>query len=94
MSIFSDLIVGTKWSVQNTRSLIDEEKQLLKCAIVVKSQYYYSLELWTDKGLTHIPISTKMLDVKVGQVVDIDKIKILTLTNNWGGDNPIYRVEF
>lgn len=92
MNIFANLTVGTKWSVQNTRSLIDEEKQLLKCAIVVKSQYYYSLELWTDKGLTHIPIS-KMVDVKVGQVVDIDKIKILTLTSNWG-DDPIYRVEF
>lgn len=66
------------WVVQNVRPLAEEEKQLVSCAIVVKSEFGRSLEFFTKKGSVSIPISIGV-NANIGFIPDIDKIEIITL---------------
>jgi hypothetical protein len=93
MSIFDGMCVRPNcWRPESERMLTNEEKQLTKCAIVIKSRYGYSLELFTNIGIKQIPI-IGYLKPSIGQVVNVDNIKVITLVNPYE-QLPIYRVEF
>lgn len=92
MDIFSNLRIGPLWSVQEKRFLTKEEKNSVRCAIVVKSDFGYSLEFLTKEGIKHIPVSGKM-KTTIGFIPNIDNIKILRLERDYDQE-IIYRVEF
>lgn len=97
MNIFSGLKVwAPMWEIIGTRYLTQEEKDFTKCAIVVESQYGYSLEFFTRMGRSCIPISLNSNREHrscKGYIPDIDKIKIITLQLRDEKD-IIYRIEF
>ena len=93
MHLFSSLrTYPGHWTVQNTRLLTKEEKEFIKCAIVVKSSFGYSLEFFVKKGIAHIPI-TLNTDTTIGFVPNIDNIRVITLERDYDKE-IIYRVEF
>lgn len=93
MNIFSGLrIYPAHWEVQNTRLLTKEEKEFIKCAIVVKSEFGYSLEFFVKKGIAHIPI-TLNTETTIGFVPNIDNIRVITLERDYD-KAIIYRIEF
>ncbi len=92
MSVFSNMRMHPLWKVENVRFLTKEEKQFVRCAIVAKSEFGYSLEFFTKKGIKHIPISGKT-KTTIGFVPNIDNIKFLRLERDYDQE-VIYRVEF
>lgn len=92
MNIFDSLkIFGGNWKVVNSRNFDAEEIAAVKSANVVASQYGKSVCFFMKSGITHyIPLSTNSLK-KVGDPVDLQTAKLLTLHRE-GSDN-INRVE-
>lgn len=92
MSVFSNMRMHPLWKVENVRSLTEEEKQFVRCAIVVKGDFGYLVEFFTKKGIKYIPIS-RNTKTTIGFVPNIDNIKFLRLERE-GDQEAIYRVEF
>lgn len=90
--IFKNLRCAVTWTIQSSRPLTPEEKKVVKCAIVVNSQFGRCVEFFTNVGLKSIPVLAKYWP-SVGQIVNLDTIKIATLTHP-DVELPIYRVEF
>lgn len=94
MSIFSNLkTLEARWEVESVRPLTKEEKEVILSARVISSEFGYSLKFLTTEGAVKIPISTLVSPI-VGELVDINSIKIVTLHKNYNPNEKIYRVEF
>jgi len=94
MSIFSNYkTLEAYWKVESTRPLTKDEKEIILSAKVILSEFGYSLRFLTTEETVKIPISTN-ISPKVGDLVDINDIRIITLYANWDPTIKIYRVEF
>ena len=91
MNIFSSLrVYAGKWQVKESRSFTEEEIKAVVQAVVVPSQYGNSVQFtMVGGGLTFIPLDQNST-LGVGEVVDLTKAKLLTLSKS--GENDIYRV--
>ena len=94
MSIFSNLkTLEARWVVEDIRPLTKDEKEVILSAKVIPSEFGYSLKFLTTEEIVKIPISTLVSPI-VGELVDINNIKIITLHKNYNPNEKIYRVEF
>ena len=91
-NIFNELFIyAEKWQVSGTRSLNEEEVKTIETAIVVPGEYGLSVMfLRKEGGINYIPLS-KESTLSVGDVVDLLKLKIITLSRT--GEEDILRVE-
>lgn len=92
MNIFEGLnVYGGKWNVVNSRSFAPEEAALVKNAEVVSSDYGKSVCFFmVGGGQTYIPLSNQST-LGVGDSVDLNKAKVLTLHRD--GSDDITRID-
>ena len=92
MNIFAGLqVYAGKWDVVDSRSFNDEEKAMISNAEVVASEYGNSVCFFMKAGgLTYIPLSNQS-SLTVGDTVDINKAKLLTLHRD--GSDDITRID-
>ena len=94
MNIFAGLqVYGGKWAVveDKTRGFSDEEKAMISRAEVVPSEYGNSVCFFMKSGgQTYIPLSNQST-LGVGDTVDINKAKLLTLHRD--GSDDITRID-
>ena len=94
MSIFSNCkTLEARWVVESVRPLTKDEKEIILSARVISSEFGYSLKFLTTEETVKIPISNKVTPV-VGELVDINSIKVITLHKNYNPNEKIYRIEF
>lgn len=91
MNIFSNLrVYAGKWSVKETRDFTANEVSQVSQAVVVPSQYGNSVQFTMKSGgLTYIPLDQNS-DCAVGEVIDLTKAKLTTLSKS--GEADIYRI--
>ena len=91
MNIFSSLrVYAGKWEVKESRDFTPEEISAVIQAVVVPSQYGNSVQFtMAGGGLTFIPLDQNST-LGVGEVVDLTKAKLTTLSKS--GENDIFRV--
>ena len=91
MNIFASLqVYAGKWSVKSTRTFDAEEISAVKQAVVVPSQYGNSVMFtMVAGGQTYIPLAQDA-SVAVGEVIDLSKAQLLTLSKD--GESDIVRV--
>lgn len=91
MNIFDSLqMYAGKWSVKSSRKFSQEEKGMVSEARVVASQYGSSVCFFMKNGQQgFIPLSNDST-LRVGDLVDLEKAEILTLSRP--GDADIQRV--
>lgn len=91
MNIFASLqVYAGKWSVKSTRAFDAEEISAVKQAVVVPSQYGNSVMFtMVAGGQTYIPLASDAT-VGVGEVIDLSKAQLLTLSKD--GESDIVRV--
>lgn len=91
MNIFASLqVYAGKWSVKSSRAFNADEVSAVKQAVVVPSQYGNSVMFTLIAGgQTYIPLSTDS-ELTVGEFVDLEKAKLLTLSKD--GEADILRV--
>ena len=91
MNIFSSLrVYAGKWSLKETRSFTADEISAVESATVVDSQYGNSVCFhMSSGGMTFIPLSNDS-SLGVGETVDLNKAKLLTLSKE--GEADIFRV--
>lgn len=81
-----------KWKQKNKRKFSEEELDAVSCAIVVKSEYGYSVEFHMKSGgRTYIPMSNDST-IKEGDYIDLDKVYVITLSKL--GEKDIYRIAY
>jgi hypothetical protein len=87
MNVFAGLqIYAGKWNVIDTRNFNDEEKALISRAEVVPSEYGNSVCFFMKAGgQTYIPLSNQS-SLGIGDSVDLDKAKVLTLHRDGSAD--------
>lgn len=92
MNIFQSLqVYAGKWNVVGSRNFDDEEKAMIKRAEVVPSEYGNSVCFFMKAGgQTYIPLSNQST-LGVGDEVDLDKAKLLTLHRD--GSDDITRID-
>jgi hypothetical protein len=91
-NIFNELFIyAEKWKVIKTRSLSENEVKTIETAIVVPGEYGLSVMfLRKEGGINYIPLS-KESTLSVGDVVDLLKLKLVTLSKK--GEKDILRIE-
>lgn len=91
MNIFSSLqVYAGKWSVKSTRAFDADEINAVKSAVVVPSKYGNSVMFtMVAGGQTYIPLANDTT-VGVGEVIDLTKAQLLTLSKD--GESDIVRV--
>ena len=91
MNIFSSLqVYAGKWSVKSTRAFDAEEINAVKSAVVVPSKYGNSVMFtMVAGGQTYIPLANDTT-VAVGEVIDLTKAQLLTLSKD--GESDVVRV--
>lgn len=91
MNIFSSLqVYAGKWSVKSTRAFDADEINAVKSAVVVPSKYGNSVMFtMVAGGDTYIPLANDST-VGVGEVIDLSKAQLLTLSKD--GESDIVRV--
>lgn len=91
MSIFESIkVYPGKWNVQEEREFTTDEINAVEKATVVASQYGNSVcFMMVGGGITFIPLDLNS-NLGVGEVVDLHKAKLLTLSKE--GEKDIYRV--
>lgn len=91
MNIFSSLKTYTgKWAVKARRAFDAEEVAAIERAEVVASQYGNSVCFFMKAGTkAYIPLAQDS-ELAIGDIVDINKAELLTLTKS--GESDIYRV--
>lgn len=91
MSIFSSLkIYADKWSEKECRNFTAEEIAEVEQAVVVESNFGYSVCFTMKAGGQHyIPVDMQS-ECSVGDVVDLTKAQVKTLTKR--GEADILRV--
>lgn len=98
MGILSGIFASSKcklyagnWQKISERSLTPEEKSVITRAEVVDSQYGASCCFFLTTGQrAYYPVSTNS-DLKIGDAVDLEKAKVVTLYRE--GDGEIERIE-
>lgn len=96
-SIFSSLpIYGDKWQVKSERMFSQAEKNEVTSAEVTEYQGedYTTLSVCFHMkagGCAYIPVSSNV-ETAVGEIVDVNKCKLVTLGRN--GSSDITRVEW
>lgn len=81
---------GGKWQPGSARSFTDEEKALISKAIVVSSEYGLSCCFFMKSGDLYFQPMARDSKATCGEELDIDKIKILTLSK--AGEKDIERI--
>lgn len=91
MNIFNSLkVYAGKWEVKSVRDFTEEEIKAVVQAVVVPSQYGYSVQFtMANTGLTYIPLDQNS-SLGSGELVDLTKAKLVTLCKS--GENDIHRV--
>ena len=91
MSIFESIkVYPGKWNVTEEREFTTDEINAVENATVVTSQYGNSVcFMMVGGGMTFIPLDQNS-NLGVGEVVDLHKAKLLTLSKD--GEKDIYRV--
>lgn len=91
MSIFESIkVYPGKWNVKEERPFTAEEINAINEATVVASQYGNSVcFMMVGGGMTFIPLDLNS-NCGVGEVIDLHKAKLLTLSKE--GEKDIYRV--
>lgn len=91
MNIFASLpVYAGKWSVKSTRAFDADEINAVKSAVVVPSKYGNSVMFtMVAGGQTYIPLANDTT-VGVGEVIDLSKAQLLTLSKD--GESDIVRV--
>lgn len=91
MNIFASLqVYAGKWSIKSTRAFDAEEISAVKQAVVVPSQYGNSVMFtMIAGGQAYIPLASDA-SVAVGEVIDLSKAQLLTLSKE--GESDIVRV--
>ena len=91
MNILSSLqVYAGKWSVKSTRAFDAEEINAVKEAVVVPSKYGNSVMFtMIAGGQSYIPLANDST-VAVGEVIDLSKAQLLTLSKD--GESDIVRV--
>lgn len=92
MNIFSSLrVYAGKWAVKASRSFSQDEIDAVDHATVVDSQYGNSVCFFMKSGgQTYIPLSNQS-SLTVGDDVDLNKAKLLTLHRD--GSDDITRID-
>lgn len=93
-SIFAKMsrLYNGKWSVTNREAISEDMLSDAKEAVVVDSDFGYSVKITRNDGqVGFIPVSNTSREVAEGEVVDLSKCFLLTLSRT--GDADIYRVE-
>ena len=92
MNIFAGLQkYATKFELKNSRPFDREELDGIASAKIVASEYGLSCCFFMCSGCQqYIPLSRDSAG-KVGDVVDVTKVKVLTLAKE--GEAPIFRIE-
>lgn len=92
MNIFTGLqVYGGSWNVKDSRSFDAEEIAAVKSAQVVASEFGKSVcFLMVGGGKTYIPLSNQS-NLAVGDEVDLNQAKILTLHRD--GNEDINRID-
>ena len=87
MNIFSALrVYAGKWSEKAVRAFSQEEQDAIERAEVVDSQYGQSVCFFmVSGGQTYIPLSNQS-SLGIGDSVDLDKAKVLTLHRDGSAD--------
>ena len=90
-TIFDSLpIYAGKWSEKSSRNFTQEEIDAVDTAVVVSSAYGSSVRfMMKSGGQTYIPLSSNAT-AGVGEVVDLAKAKLITLSKS--GESDIVRV--
>lgn len=79
------------WQIVNSRNFTQEEKDCITRAEVVSSEYGPACCFMLTTGQrAYIPVSQNS-SLQVGDAVDLDKVKMLTLYRE--GDGEITRIE-
>lgn len=90
MDIFSGFTVGSHWKVKTSRYLNWDEVNSVLYAVVVEAKFGYAAAFHLRTGKTvRIPMSTVSV-VKPGDILDPEKIKVITLYK-W--NEEIVRIE-
>lgn len=91
MYIFARLqVYAGKWSVKSTRAFDADEINAVKSAVVVPSKYSNSVMFtMVAGGQTYIPLANDTT-VGVGEIIDLTKAQLLTLSKD--GESDIVRV--
>ena len=92
MNIFSGLqVYGGSWEVTGTRAFTPEEISAVRKAQVVASEYGNSVCFFmVGGGQTYIPLSNQS-NLAVGDEVDLNNAKVLTLHRD--GSDDINRID-
>lgn len=92
MNVFATLrTYEEKWTVKEKRNFTEVEISAVKDNVVVESEYGNSVCFFmVSGGQTYIPLSNDAT-VGVGESIDMDKAKLITLSKT--GENDILRVE-
>ena len=91
MNIFDSLqMYAGKWSVTSSRKFSNEEKSMVSEARVVASQYGNSVCFLMKNGQQGFIPLERDSTLRVGDLVDLEKAEILTLSRP--GDADIQRV--
>ena len=91
-SIQLEIFYHQKWNLKDKRKFSDEELNAVLYAIVVKTDYGYSVEFHMKSGgRTYIPLSSDST-IQEGDIIHLDKAYVLTLSKL--GEKDIYRIEY
>ena len=87
-----EIFYHQKWNLKDKRKFSEEELNAVLYAIVVKTDYGYSVEFHMKSGgRTYIPLSSDST-IQEGDIIHLDKAYVLTLSKL--GEKDIYRVEY
>ena len=91
MNIFSALrVYAGKWSEKDVRSFTPEEIAAVDKAVVVESNFGYSVcFMMKSGGQTYIPLDQNS-PATTGDIIDLSKAEVVTLQKS--GEEDIYRV--
>lgn len=91
MSIFKDLqSYAGKWQVKSVENFTEEDKSLVSRAHVVSSQYGLSVCFFMKRGNMHFIPLDQNCNAGVGDEVDLNSAKLVTLEKD--GEADITRV--
>ena len=91
-SIQLEIFYHQKWNLKDKRKFSEEELNAVLYAIVVKTDYGYSVEFHMKSGgRTYIPLSSDST-IQEGDIIHLDKAYVLTLSKL--GEKDIYRIEY
>lgn len=92
-NVFNTKTVYGAWQIANEREFNEAEKNAVRSATVIKSDYGKSVMFFMKNGgIVYIPVGRESVDsVEVGKSYDINDMRYLKLTKP--GSDPIDRVE-